>query len=99
MHYPQTAISRRASRTFAAILLVFAGAALAAQSVHEAPRDAPSVGRVTPEAEPGEALTVSGVVVASDGAPIAGASLYVFQTDREGYYGVKPVSDHRNPRL
>ena len=28
-----------------------------------------------------------------------GASLYVYQTDHEGYYGVKPASDNRNPRL
>ena len=30
---------------------------------------------------------------------MAGASLYVYQTDHEGYYGVKPASDNRNPRL
>jgi protocatechuate 3,4-dioxygenase beta subunit len=70
-----------------------------AQSVHEAPASAPSTGRVTPADEPGQPLNVSGVVVGSDGAPIRGASLYVYQTDREGYYGVKPVSDNRNPRL
>ncbi len=99
MHHPQTAVSRRFPHILAAVVLVLTGAAAAAQSVHEAPRDAPSVGRVTPEAEPGDALTVSGVVVGSDGAAIPGASLYIFQTDREGYYGVKPVSDNRNPRL
>jgi protocatechuate 3,4-dioxygenase beta subunit len=49
--------------------------------------------------EPGERLTVSGLVLGPSGAPIAGASLYVYQTDREGYYGVKPASDNRNPRL
>jgi protocatechuate 3,4-dioxygenase beta subunit len=42
---------------------------------------------------------VSGLVVGPDGAPVAGASLYVYQTDHEGYYGVKPASDNRNPRL
>jgi len=42
---------------------------------------------------------ISGVVAGSDGALIAGASLYVYQTDHEGYYGVKPASDNRNPRL
>ena len=78
---------------------VMTAAAAAAQSVHEAPREAPASGRVAPQGEPGQPLTISGVVVGSDGAPIAGASLYVFQTDHEGYYGVKPASDNRNPRL
>jgi protocatechuate 3,4-dioxygenase beta subunit len=67
--------------------------------VHEAPASAPSTARLAPQNEPGERLTVSGVVAGPDGAPIAGASLYVYQTDREGYYGVKPASDSNNPRL
>jgi protocatechuate 3,4-dioxygenase beta subunit len=67
--------------------------------VHDAPANAPSTGRLAPQNEPGERLTVSGVVVGPDGAPLAGASLYVYQTDREGYYGVKPASDSNNPRL
>ena len=71
----------------------------AAQTVHESPAAAPSTGRVAPQGEPGTPLHVSGLVVGSGGAPISGASLYVYQTDREGYYGVKPVSDNRNPRL
>jgi protocatechuate 3,4-dioxygenase beta subunit len=41
----------------------------------------------------------AGVVVGPDNAPVAGASLYVYQTDHEGYYSVKPASDNRNPRL
>ena len=72
---------------------------LIAQAVHEAPADAPSTGRVAPATEPGEKLHVSGVVLGPNNSPIAGASLYVYQTDREGYYGVKPASDNRNPRL
>src|SRR4030095_11276844 len=56
-------------------------------------------GRVAPQGEPGQPLSVSGVVVAVNGSPIPNASLYVYQTDHEGYYGVKPVSDNRNPRL
>jgi len=72
---------------------------VAAQSVHEAPANAPSAGRVTPAGEPGQPLSVSGVVVGSDGAPVPHASLYIYQTDHEGYYGVKPASDNRNPRL
>jgi protocatechuate 3,4-dioxygenase beta subunit len=89
-------------RQFSCVAIAFlalAIAALAAQSIHEAPAAAPSSGRVTPEGEPGQALHVSGVVVGADGTPISGASLYIYQTDREGYYGVKPASDNRNPRL
>jgi len=71
----------------------------AAQEIHEAPATAPSTGRVAPQGEPGTPLHVSGVVVDAGGAPVAGASLYAFQTDHEGYYGVKPESDNRNPRL
>ena len=84
----------------AAIALVVALTAVtAAQTVHEAPAGAPARGRVAPQGEPGQPLAVSGTVVGPDGAPLAGASLYVYQTDHEGYYGVKPVSDNRNPRL
>jgi protocatechuate 3,4-dioxygenase beta subunit len=72
---------------------------VSAQAVHEAPANAPATGRMTPANEPGQPITVSGVVVGPDNAPIAGASIYVYQTDREGYYGVKPQSDNRNPRL
>jgi protocatechuate 3,4-dioxygenase beta subunit len=71
----------------------------AAQEIHEAPATAPSTGRVAPPGEPGTPLHVSGVVVDAGGAPIADASVYAFQTDHEGYYGVKPESDNRNPRL
>jgi protocatechuate 3,4-dioxygenase beta subunit len=83
-----------------ATILALAGIASAQQqAVHEAPASAPSTGRVVPQGEPGQPLHVSGVVVGADGSVISGASLYVYQTDHEGYYGVKPVSDNRNPRL
>ena len=82
----------------AAVVLLSGGMA-ASQAVHESPAGAPSSGRLAPAGEPGEPLHVSGVVVGPDNTPIAGASLYVYQTDREGYYGVKPASDNRNPRL
>jgi protocatechuate 3,4-dioxygenase beta subunit len=83
------------------LLLAYALAmvALAGQSVQEAPAAAPSSARLTQAGEPGSSLTVSGTVVSADGKPIPGASLYVYQTDAEGYYGVKPASDSRNPRL
>jgi protocatechuate 3,4-dioxygenase beta subunit len=82
-----------------AIAFSLTSVATLAQSVHEAPPTAASTGRVAPQGEPGQPLHVSGVVVAPDGAPVPGASLYVYQTDHEGYYGVKPASDNRNPRL
>jgi protocatechuate 3,4-dioxygenase beta subunit len=74
-------------------------AAVTAQSAREAPAGAPSSGRLAPANEPGEPLTVTGVVTGSDGAPVPGVSLYIYQTDREGYYGVKPASDSNDPRL
>jgi protocatechuate 3,4-dioxygenase beta subunit len=99
MHSLQAAAGRQRSSVLAAVVVAMATAGFAAQSVREAPREAPSTGSVTPAGEPGEPLTISGVVVASDGSPVPGASLYIYQTDREGYYGVKPASDNRNPRL
>jgi protocatechuate 3,4-dioxygenase beta subunit len=69
------------------------------QAIHEAPANAPSTGRLAPQAEPGDRLTVTGTIVDAAGNPVSGASLYVYQTDREGYYGVKPASDSNNPRL
>ncbi len=89
---------RRASH-IAIPIVVALGISTTAQSIHEAPAAAPSVGRVAPQGEPGQRLQVSGVVVGPDAAPISGASLYVYQTDHEGYYGAKPASDNRNPRL
>jgi len=84
-----------------ALLLAVSLAAvtIAAQAVHDAPPNAPSIGRLSPAGEPGQPITVAGFVVGPDAAPIAGASLYVYQTDHEGYYGVKPASDNSNPRL
>ena len=81
------------------VVVLLSGAAAARQAVHEAPAGAPPAGRLAPAGEPGQPLHVSGVVVGPDNAPVAGASLYVYQTDHEGYYSVKPASDNRNPRL
>jgi protocatechuate 3,4-dioxygenase beta subunit len=91
--------TRRDALRMAAAVLFGCSNMSAAQSLHEAPASAPSSGRVGPQTEPGEALRVSGVVVGPDGKPVRGASVYVYQTDREGYYGVKPASDSRDPRL
>jgi protocatechuate 3,4-dioxygenase beta subunit len=89
------------SRTSQRVVVVFVfgllSSPIAAQ--HEAPRGAPSSAAMTPAGEPGAALHVSGVVSDDKGAPIAAASIYAYQTDAEGYYGVKPASDSQNPRL
>jgi protocatechuate 3,4-dioxygenase beta subunit len=98
----QSGIARRVSWIafgIVAIIAVLPTPTAARQSVHEAPPSAPSSGRVVPQGEPGQPLQVAGVVVGPDGAPISGVSLYIYQTDHEGYYGVKPASDNRNPRL
>jgi protocatechuate 3,4-dioxygenase beta subunit len=96
-HAPEEELVRRTVIAFA-VLFACAGASHAQSPIHEAPADARSSGLVVPQGEPGEPLHVSGRVVASDGTPIGGASLYVYQTDHEGYYGVKPAGDNRNPR-
>jgi hypothetical protein len=74
---------RRRSLAAVVAALAIGSLSLAAQSVHEAPAGAPSTGRLVPDGEPGQPLTISDV----------------YQTDHEGYYGVKPASDNRNPRL
>ena len=89
---------RPAAFALVAALAATSAAALV-QSPHIAPPDAPSAGRLVPPREPGTPLSVSGSVVSPDGAPVPGASIYAFQTDAEGYYGVKPESDNRRPRL
>ena len=99
MRYPFTNRSNHVSLVAIAVLSAATVAPAVAQTVHEAPSSAASSGRVAPQGEPGQNLQVSGVVVGPDGAPVSGASLYIYQTDHEGYYGVKPASDNRNPRL
>jgi protocatechuate 3,4-dioxygenase beta subunit len=99
MRQPLVSFTPHMPRYTIAMLLALTCVSAAAQPIHEAPASASSTGRVAPQGEPGTPLTVSGIVVGRDGEPIAGASLYVYQTDHEGYYGVKPASDNRNPRL
>ncbi len=90
-------VLRRAAVVVAAIGMTSLGL-VAAQS-REAPVNAPSSGVLSPATEPGARLRVSGIVVDQSGAPVRGASIYAYQTDAEGYYGVKPASDSANPRL
>src|SRR5262245_21465001 len=93
------ALDRHARGITIVVVVALASGSAAAQTIREAPPSAPSHGRVAPEGEPGQRLQVNGVVVGADGASVTGASLYIYQTDHEGYYSVKPASDNRNPRL
>jgi protocatechuate 3,4-dioxygenase beta subunit len=64
-----------------------------------APKDAPWKVSVAAKDEPGDRLVVTGRVVAEDGkTPLAGVSLFVYQTDKTGVYS-RPVDDNRRPRL
>ena len=92
-------MTRHRSRALVLIAFVATSISLLAQTPHEAPAGAPATGVLAPPSEPGPRLQVSGVVVAANGQPIANASIYAYQTDAEGYYGVKPASDSANPRL
>ncbi len=80
--------------------LLVAGPALAREPSRVAPKDAPSTGEVAPPSEPGERLVVSGTVYAADGrTPVAGASLYVYQTDARGHYRLDDPMGNQSPRL
>jgi protocatechuate 3,4-dioxygenase beta subunit len=94
-----SALRQFSSAALLVSLCTVAAAANLAQSARQAPADAPAAGRLSPAGEPGKAINVTGVVVDPAGAPVRGASLYAYQTDAEGYYGVKPASDSQNPRL
>jgi protocatechuate 3,4-dioxygenase beta subunit len=84
----------------AAAVAVLIAAPLAAQTASRiAPEAAPSVASVVPGGEPGVPLRVEGVVRGADGQPVAGASIYVYQTDARGYYHPDDAMGNRNPRL
>jgi protocatechuate 3,4-dioxygenase beta subunit len=73
---------------------------LAREPSRIAPKDAPASAEVAPSTEPGERLEVSGVVYSAAGrTPVAGASVYVYQTDARGYYRPDEAMGNRNPRL
>jgi protocatechuate 3,4-dioxygenase beta subunit len=79
------------------IALAFVNAASQVPTV--ADKDAPSKITIAGPQEPGERLTVTGRVRAEDGVtPLAGASVYVYHTDVNGYYS-PGTNDSRNPRL
>jgi protocatechuate 3,4-dioxygenase beta subunit len=51
---------------------------------------------LVPAGEPGEPLIVEGRVLSEDGKPVAGAPLYLYHTDIQGYYSAGG-KDERNP--
>jgi protocatechuate 3,4-dioxygenase, beta subunit len=73
---------------------------VAQQAPTVAEMNAPSKTTITAKNEPGERLTVSGVVYGADGkTPVANASVYVYHTDATGRYTPGAKDDSRNPRL
>jgi protocatechuate 3,4-dioxygenase beta subunit len=81
-------------------ILLVAAPVLARDPSRVAPRTAPSTGALAPEGEPGQRLEVRGVVYAADGrTPVAGASLYIYQTDARGHYRPDDAMGNRDPRL
>ena len=75
-------------------------AALLAQPAKLAPADASSRASVGPAPEPGDRLTISGIVYDEDGrTPLRSASVFVYQTDARGYYRPDNPRDSDNPRL
>jgi protocatechuate 3,4-dioxygenase beta subunit len=71
----------------------------AEQGPQVAEKNAPSKVVLAAKEEPGERLIVEGRVFGPDGrTPVSGASVYVYQTDKEGIYS-RPVNDSRTPRL
>ena len=71
--------------------LALAAPASWAQGAAEAPS-------LLPPNEPGAALYVEGRILGPSG-PVAGAALYVYQTDQRGYYSSEINDDNTKPRL
>lgn len=59
---------------------------------------AASAPSLLPPNEPGAPLHVEGRILGPAG-PVAGAALYVYQTDRRGYYSGEVDDDNTKPRL
>ena len=70
-----------------------------AQDLKVAPADAPSRVTIARAPEPGTPLTVSGRVIDPDGEPVAGVSIYAYQTDAKGEYIPGRSGGSDNPRL
>ena len=81
-------------------MLLVATPLLARDPARVAPPTAPSSAAVAPRGEPGQRLEVRGVVYSADGrTPVAGASVYVYQTDARGHYRPENAMGNRDPRL
>lgn len=83
----------------AALAAVVALPAPAAAQAAQAPADAPASIALTGSGEPGTPLRIRGVVRGPDGAPVASASIYVYQTDAAGMYNPANPRDSDHPRL
>lgn len=83
------------------LMLLFSSLVFSGQEASKmAEKNAPSKIAITAKEEPGERLTVSGVVFGADGkTPLANASVYVYHTDAKGLYTPDAKNDSRNPRL
>jgi protocatechuate 3,4-dioxygenase beta subunit len=101
------AMRRRQARLAGAALLCGAvlmggagltgGAGPAADAVLRAQGSA-AAPSLLPPGEPGTPLHVQGRIVGPSG-PVAGAALYVYQTDQRGYYSGEVDDDNTKPRL
>jgi protocatechuate 3,4-dioxygenase beta subunit len=61
----------------------------------ERPRQLSSRARIAPESEPGDPMIIHGRAVAEDGrTPIAGAVVFAYHTDRDGYYDRPGAAAH-----
>lgn len=92
---------RHLSVVAAAAAIAMIAPALLAQGMHTAPAGAPARVTIASASEPGTRLTVSGRVLAENGQPIAGASIYVYHTDATGVYipGGSGADGSDRPRL
>lgn len=88
-------LSRWARAAFAVFLAVAVAAQAQPRSGTVAPTDAPWLARMTPDGEPGQPLVVEGTVRGVGGKPLAGVSVFAYQTGADGIYGPKGNSDPR----
>lgn len=86
----------------AALALVFSTSLLACQRhavANNAKDSVPWNTKIVSDQEPGEPLIVSGTIYSPDGKqPLAGITLYVYQTDATGRYSTSGV-DNRGTRI
>ncbi len=97
-----TGVGRRLSSSiFALVFAIGVAAPASAQNRGDCRGQQPTGWslRIAPESEPGTPMVVTGRVLAADGVtPVAGATVFVFQTDDAGYYSPGGM-DESNARL